>query len=56
LRIGSAKDGSVRIFVPTPGANPAAPAGGPEGIAADASGTIYAAETGGRDVKRYSRD
>jgi len=53
LRVGSARDGSVRAFVPIVSANPAAAAGGPEGIAADAEGTIYGAETGGRDIKRY---
>jgi sugar lactone lactonase YvrE len=53
LRVGSARDGSVRAFVPIVSANPAAAAGGPEGIAADADGTIYGAETGGRDIKRY---
>jgi hypothetical protein len=56
LRVGSAKDGSVSVFIPTPGANPAAAAGGSEGIAADSSGTIFGAETGGRDVKRYSKN
>jgi streptogramin lyase len=56
LRVGSAKDGSVRVFVPIPGANPEAAAGGPEGIAADSKGTIYGAETGGRDVKRYTKN
>ena len=55
LRVGSARDGSVRAFVPIAGANPGAAAGGPEGIAADAQGTIYGAETGGRDIKRYVR-
>jgi sugar lactone lactonase YvrE len=53
LRVGSARDGSVSAFVPIVSANPAATAGGPEGIAADANGTIYGAETGGRDIKRY---
>ena len=53
LRVGNARDGSVSAFVPIAGANPAAAAGGPEGIAADANGTIYGAETGGRDIKRY---
>ena len=55
LRVGSARDGSVRAFVPIVSANAAAAAGGPEGIAADAEGTIYGAETGGRDIKRYLR-
>jgi streptogramin lyase len=55
LRVGSAKDGSVSAFVPIVSENPNATAGGPEGIAADASGNIYGAETGGRDIKKYSK-
>ncbi len=55
LRVGSARDGSVRAFVPIPSENPNATAGGPEGIAADANGNIYGAETGGRDIKKYTR-
>ena len=55
LRVGSAKDGTVTAFVPIVSANPNATAGGPEGIAADAEGNIFGAETGGRDVKKYMR-
>ena len=55
LRVGSAKDGSVRVFVPIAGADPNSAAGGPEGIAAGPDGTIYGAETGGRDVKMYTK-
>ena len=55
LRVGSAKDGSVSVFVPIVGADPNSAAGGPEGIAAGPDGTIYGAETGGRDVKMYTR-
>ncbi len=55
LRMGSAKDGSVRVFVPIVGADPNSAAGGPEGIAAGPDGTIYGAETGGRDVKMYTK-
>lgn len=55
LRVGSAKDGSVSAFVYIPGANPDSAAGGPEGIAAGADGTIYGAETGSRDVKTYTK-
>lgn len=55
LRVGSARDGSVRAFVPIVSDNPNAAAGGPEGIAAGADGTIYGAETGGRDVKVYRK-
>lgn len=53
LRVGRASDGVVTAFVPIPGPNPDAAAGGPEGIAALADGTIFGSETGGRDVKRY---
>lgn len=53
LRVGNARDGSVSAFVPIVSTNAAAAAGGPEGIAADGNGTIYGAETGGRDIKRY---
>ena len=56
LRVGSAKDGSVTAFVPIPGPDPNSAAGGPEGIAAGPDGTIYGAETGGRDIKRYTRN
>jgi sugar lactone lactonase YvrE len=56
LRVGSAKDGTVTVFVPISGANPDAAAGGPEGIAADSKGVIFGAETGGRDVKRYAKN
>jgi len=55
LRVGSAKDGSVRVFVPIVGTDPNSAAGGPEGIAAGPDGTIYGAETGGRDVKMYTK-
>ena len=55
LRVGRARDGSVSAFVPIVSTNPNATAGGPEGISADANGTIYGAETGGRDIKRYMR-
>jgi hypothetical protein len=42
--------------VPIPGPDPTSAAGGPEGIAAGPDGTIYGAETGGRDIKRYTRN
>ena len=56
LRVGSARDGSVRAFVPIVSANPNAAAGGPEGIAADANGTIYGAETGGAGHQAVSKE
>jgi sugar lactone lactonase YvrE len=51
MRIGSAKDGSVTAFIPDP-----APGGATsfsEGVAADSHGTIYGAEVGPKDVKKY---
>jgi sugar lactone lactonase YvrE len=53
IRVGSAKDGSVRYFIPDP-----APKGGTsaaEGVAADRDGVIYGAEVGPRRVMKYVR-
>ena len=53
IRIGSAKDGSVKYFVPDP--NPYPPTTGstsPEGITADLQGNLYGAEFT-MDVKKY---
>jgi NHL repeat len=53
IRIGSAKDGSVKYFVPDPVPYPpAADSTGPEGVTADAAGNIYGAEFT-MDVKKY---
>jgi sugar lactone lactonase YvrE len=43
IRIGSARDGKVKYFIPDTawGTNPAAPAGGMEGATADAQGNVY---------------
>ena len=54
IRIGSAKDGKVKYFIPDPdllhqGTSSA------EGVAVDAKGNIYGAEVGQRDVKKYVR-
>jgi len=55
IRIGSAKDGSVKYFVPDAAPYPAkGDSTGPEGITADASGNIYGAEFT-MDVKKYLR-
>jgi sugar lactone lactonase YvrE len=52
IRVGSAKDGTVTAFIPDPspgmGSTTAA-----EGVAVDAEGTIYGAEVGPKDVKKY---
>jgi DNA-binding beta-propeller fold protein YncE len=53
IRVGSARDGSVRYLIPDP-----APRGGSsaaEGVAADSDGIIYGAEVGPRQVVRYIR-
>ncbi len=55
IRIGSAKDGKVKYFIPDPdllhqGTSSA------EGVAVAANGTIYGAEVGQRDVKKYVRE
>src|SRR5437773_11987633 len=55
IRIGSAKDGSVKYFVPDPGPYPpSAESTVSEGVAADAAGDIYGAEFT-MDVKKYVR-
>lgn len=43
IRIGSARDGQVTHFIPESSSQPAA-RGGPEGVAVDAQGRIYAAQ------------
>lgn len=54
IRIGSARDGKVKYFIPDPdllhqGTSSA------EGVAVDAKGNIYGAEVGQMDVKKYVR-
>jgi sugar lactone lactonase YvrE len=52
IRIGSAKDGSVRAFIPDPAEHPRSTSAA-EGVAVDARGNIYGAEVGPRALKRY---
>ena len=52
IRIGSARDGSVTAFIPDPSPGTAVTSAA-EGVAADASGNIYGAEVGPKDVKKY---
>ncbi len=55
IRIGSAKDGSVKYFVPDAAPYPATgDSTGPEGLTADAAGSMYGAEFT-MDVKKYER-
>ena len=58
IRIGSAKDGSVKAFIPDPDTRKRpdftnTSAG--EGVAADAAGNVYSAEVGPKDLKKYVR-
>jgi sugar lactone lactonase YvrE len=52
IRIGSAKDGSVKYYIPDPTENPPSTSSA-EGIAVDKDGIIYGAEVGQKDLKRY---
>jgi sugar lactone lactonase YvrE len=60
IRIGSAKDGSVKYFIPDPAAN-ATNTSSAEGVAVDAAGHIYGAEVGppvygeAAHLKRYTK-
>jgi streptogramin lyase len=54
IRIGSAKDGSVNVFIPDLEPDPDHKAtSGAEGVAVDDRGTLYAAEVSLKDVKLY---
>jgi len=56
IYVGSAKDGSVRAFIPDPEFDPKrAQETGAHGLAADADGTIYGAEVYSQSVKKYER-
>ena len=52
IRVGSAKDGTVRALIPGVGPEPDKESV-PEGIAADASGVIYGAETSAANLLKY---
>lgn len=52
IRIGSAKTGEVKYFIPDPAVNPPNTSAA-EGVAVDAAGNIYGAEVGPRALKRY---
>ncbi len=54
IRIGSAKDGSVKYFIPDPAQN-ATNTSAAEGVAVDPAGHIYGAEVGPRALKRYEK-
>ena len=52
--VASAKDGKVIAFIPEPGLTADA-SDSPEGVAADAMGNIYGAETNARNLRKYVR-
>lgn len=54
IRIGSARDGVVRAFIPGLGADAESHSVG-EGVAADAAGDVYMAETIGMTVRKFMR-
>src|SRR5467141_1770299 len=55
ITIGSAKDGSLRAFIPDPDLDQAdvSRISGASGIVADAKGTIYAADVGPHKLRKY---
>ena len=52
IRIGSARDGSVKFFIPDP-VEKTTGTSAAEGVAVDAKGNVYGAEVGPRALKRY---
>ena len=52
IRMGSLKDGKISAFIPDP-VEDAKGTSAAEGVAVDASGNIYGAEVGPRDIKKY---
>jgi sugar lactone lactonase YvrE len=54
IRIGSARDGSVRAFIPDPN-DAATGTSAAEGVAVDANGNVYGAEVGPKALKRYMK-
>lgn len=53
IRIGSAKDGTVKYYIPR--ANPKDDTSGGEGVAADADGNLFGAENVGKGLRKYAR-
>jgi DNA-binding beta-propeller fold protein YncE len=57
IMIGSAKDGSLKAFIPDPSDLDSVIRGtSASGIAADDSGTIYAADVGTHNLRKYVKD
>jgi hypothetical protein len=55
--IGSAKDGSLKAFIPDPADLDTVVRGtSASGIAADENGTVYAADVGAHNLRKYVKD
>ena len=54
MRIGSARDGKVRFFIPDPEQKPTGTSAA-EGVAVDSLGNVYGAEVGPKAVKKYTK-
>jgi sugar lactone lactonase YvrE len=52
IRIGSAKTGEVKWFIPDPALNPPSTSAA-EGVAVDKNGNVYGAEVGPKALKKY---
>ena len=53
IRIGSARDGTVKYFIPRP--NPTDDTSGGEGVAADMAGNVFGAENVGKGLRKYAK-
>src|SRR3974390_439894 len=53
IRIGSARDGTVKYFIPRP--NPKEDTSGGEGVAADMAGNVFGAENVGKGLRKYAK-
>jgi streptogramin lyase len=54
IRIGSARDGIVKMLIPVPGPQEK-PTTTTEGVAADARGNVYGAEANSNNLRKYTR-
>lgn len=55
IRIGSTKDGVVKMFIPALGPD-TKPTSVTEGVAADAQGNVYGAETASKNLRKYLKN
>ena len=54
IRIGSAKDGVVRSYIPVPGPGDT-PMTSVEGVSADSAGSVYGAEANSNNLRKYAK-